>query len=51
MQLSGLNRNAQRVNILADPKNRLIVTYYDIVRYFKPRWTLTEQVLVRAWES
>jgi len=43
-QLSGLNRNAKRVDILDDPKNRLIKVYYEMVGWFKPQHTLTEQV-------
>jgi site-specific DNA-cytosine methylase len=43
--LSGLNRNAARIDILKDPKNRLVMVYYDIVRWFEPRFTVMEQVL------
>ncbi|GAX80751.1 hypothetical protein CEUSTIGMA_g8186.t1 [Chlamydomonas eustigma] len=43
--LSGLNRNAARLDILNDPKNRLVCVYYDIVKWFMPKFTLMEQVL------
>ncbi|KAG1677047.1 hypothetical protein FOA52_001217 [Chlamydomonas sp. UWO 241] len=43
--LSGLNRNAARANILLDPKNRLVKVYYEIVKWFKPSFTLMEQVM------
>jgi len=44
VQLSGLNRNAKRTDILDDPKNRLIRVYYEMVEWFQPAFTLTEQV-------
>lgn len=44
LQLSGLNRMAKRSDILDDPKNRLIKVYYEMVEWFKPKWTMTEQV-------
>ena len=48
MQLSGLNRHGKRIDILKDPKNRLIRVYFQMVEWFKPKYTLTEQVMVRA---
>jgi hypothetical protein len=49
MQLSGLNRQAKQVDILNDPRNRLIKLYYEMVGWFRPSFTLTEQVI--AWGS
>eukprot|EP00983_Pelagomonas_calceolata_P092806 1157710-Pelagomonas_calceolata.AAC.9 len=45
-RLSGLNRNAKRTDILDDPKNRLIKVYYEMVDWFQPSFTLTEQELL-----
>ncbi|KAL6746411.1 hypothetical protein V8C86DRAFT_2944009 [Haematococcus lacustris] len=42
--LSGLNRHGAKLEILQDPKSRLITVYWAMVGWFKPQHTLTEQV-------
>lgn len=42
--VSGLNRHAKQSDVLTDPKNRLVTTYFDLVKFLKPNYILMEQV-------
>jgi hypothetical protein len=42
--MSGVNRFAQREEVLKKPKNRLVKAYMDIVQFFQPKALLMEQV-------
>jgi hypothetical protein len=43
-QMSGVNRFAQRHEVLKRPKNRLVAAYMDIVQFYQPKALLMEQV-------
>eukprot|EP00877_Chromochloris_zofingiensis_P009059 jgi/Chrzof1/4406/Cz14g11270.t1 len=43
--VSGLNRHAKQSDVLTDPKNRLVTTYFDLVKFLKPNYILMEQVM------
>jgi hypothetical protein len=42
--MSGVNRFAQRNEVLKRPKNRLVKAYMDIVEFYQPKALLMEQV-------
>ena len=44
MQKTGTNRQASKKQLWSSAKNRLIKIFFAIVEWFKPAYTLTEQV-------
>jgi site-specific DNA-cytosine methylase len=42
--VSGLNRHAKQQEVLNDPKNRLVTSYMNLIKYLQPNFILMEQV-------
>ena len=42
--MTGTNRQASKKQLWSSAKNRLIKIFFAIVEWFKPAYTLTEQV-------
>ena len=49
--MSGLNRHAHQTNVLSCHRNRLVKSFFRTIQFFKPQFTLMENVQVHSGQT